>query len=695
MPSQQMAIFAALAMGGIIARASQPIDFSWKLDAGNLALRRHSRLEDANFKEDGPQHIITADWLRERCSSSMCVDTSSLQPLHDPHRIDAVQIEDVQEVESFASESGSRRRNLPRDWARAPMHINALRITFSDNTTSNFGVDYLLREIEDHGPAPMQGMKVQFPPIATWDSTLITPPVFSYEHLKSSYVDDLTRQLISVGIALIDDVPRTENFCTDFGSQLSTVRETEWGRVFNVKTVPDQQQDSVKKDLAYTSFSIGMHTDNPYRDPMPDIQILHQIDGCTCPQGGPPCDTCATQNLFSDGFAVAAKLYEEDHEAFDLLSTINVRWENNGGDGKAMVMAFKPTIEVDYTRMVDGKCRPSRGFNASSDAGQPKKQQYQHIGRNLSNSSDIIDCITAIRHSAKSGGYAPLLAPEIASKFYSARRKFSAMLAAEENLIRVYLEPGQLVIFNNKRVLHSRSEVISDRPRWLQGCYLNLDGLYYKLTKSQFSDPLPKYTALENATKSDFEAMGQQYTQYVDNVVVETLFKMMEQQIGKRLGQPVDLFQHNIQTASRAYRAGEDVDVIVMSLFHDITETIVAKNHGGAAAGFLEPYLSPKVIWMLRHHEVFQGYYYFHYFGANRDERERFSDSEHYDDLVRWCQVYDQASFDPNYPELPQKFFVPMVREVFSRQAFWWDPSHPARMAVTGAKEQGATTAHS
>ena len=90
---------------------------------------------------------------------------------------------------------------------------------------------------------------------------------------------------------------------------------------------------------------------------------------------------------------------------------------------------------------------------------------------------------------------------------------------------------------------------------------------------------------------------------------------------------------------------------------------------------------------MLRTHEIFQGYYYYHHVGGNRDEREKFKSHEHYEDLIRWCALYDQKSFDPEYPNLPLAFFIPLVEKVLlERPAFWWDKDHPARATVTGNK---------
>ena len=112
-----------------------------------------------------------------------------------------------------------------------------------------------------------------------------------------------------------------------------------------------------------------------------------------------------------------------------------------------------------------------------------------------------------------------------------------------------------------------------------------------------------------------------------------------------------------------------------MSLLHDMTETTATKNHGGVAAAFMEPYLSPKVTWMLQKHEIFQGHYYFHYYGQDRNVREKlYKDHEYYEDLVDWCEKYDQRSFDPSYPSFPLTYFKKYIDEVFSRKPYWQDP---------------------
>jgi len=90
-------------------------------------------------------------------------------------------------------------------------------------------------------------------------------------------------------------------------------------------------------------------------------------------------------------------------------------------------------------------------------------------------------------------------------------------------------------------------------------------------------------------------------------------------------------------------RAGEDAETVVVSLLHDVFETTVAKNHGELAAALLAPWVSPKSQWMLAHHEVFQGYYYYGHFGGNPELRQMFTNSPFFNATVEWCAKYDQA----------------------------------------------------
>ena len=129
----------------------------------------------------------------------------------------------------------------------------------------------------------------------------------------------------------------------------------------------------------------------------------------------------------------------------------------------------------------------------------------------------------------------------------------------------------------------------------------------------------------------------------------------------------VDRYEHCLQTASRAYRDGRDEEYVVCALLHDIGDILAPANHADFAATLLEPYISEKNYWILKHHGIFQGYYFFHFLGLDRHMRDKFKDSEHWKDCVEFCAKYDQNSFDPEYESLPIETFMPMLKNVLSQ----------------------------
>ena len=130
-------------------------------------------------------------------------------------------------------------------------------------------------------------------------------------------------------------------------------------------------------------------------------------------------------------------------------------------------------------------------------------------------------------------------------------------------------------------------------------------------------------------------------------------------------GFPVDRLTHCLQTATRAHRDGKPDDYVVMALLHDIGDTLGAYNHADIAAAIMEPFLSEELFWIVKHHAIFQGYNFFHFLGLDRDMRDKFKDSPHFDATVEFIDKYDCPAFDPDYDSLPLEFFEPMVLKFF------------------------------
>jgi len=135
-------------------------------------------------------------------------------------------------------------------------------------------------------------------------------------------------------------------------------------------------------------------------------------------------------------------------------------------------------------------------------------------------------------------------------------------------------------------------------------------------------------------------------------------------------GYKIDRYQHSLQTATRAFRDGADEETVVAALLHDIGDTLAPDNHSQLAAAMLRPYVSDKTYWVVQHHGIFQGYYYFHQVGLDRDERERFRGHPFFEDCVTFCERWDQTSFDPDYDTMPIEAFEPTLRRVLTREPF-------------------------
>ena len=174
------------------------------------------------------------------------------------------------------------------------------------------------------------------------------------------------------------------------------------------------------------------------------------------------------------------------------------------------------------------------------------------------------------------------------------------------------------------------------------------------------------FTRMDEGTAEDWQAIGRQFAPFAGQLSdrVLTHLKLLDGDYG---GFPIDRLQHSLQTATRAHRGGESEPYVVMALLHDIGDTLGSFNHPDIAAAIVKPFVDEKSHWMCEHHGIFQGYYFFHYLGLDRDLREQYRGHEHFEATAHFCEQYDQSSFDPAFDSAPLDFFEPMVRRVLSR----------------------------
>lgn len=132
-------------------------------------------------------------------------------------------------------------------------------------------------------------------------------------------------------------------------------------------------------------------------------------------------------------------------------------------------------------------------------------------------------------------------------------------------------------------------------------------------------------------------------------------------------GFAVDRLEHSLQSATLAHRAGKDEEYVVCALLHDIGDTLGTFNHAEIGAAILKPFVSEDNHWMLEHHGIFQGYYFFHHIGLDRDMRDEYRGHQAFEHTAQFCHLFDQNAFDPDYDTMPLEAFEPMVQRVMER----------------------------
>jgi predicted HD phosphohydrolase len=127
-------------------------------------------------------------------------------------------------------------------------------------------------------------------------------------------------------------------------------------------------------------------------------------------------------------------------------------------------------------------------------------------------------------------------------------------------------------------------------------------------------------------------------------------------------GFPVTRLEHSLQTATRAQRDGRDEEYVLCALLHDIGDMLSPFNHPAVAAAVVQPFVSEANHWMVAHHGIFQGYYFWHHIGLDRETREEYRTSQYFEYTEEFCAKYDSPAFDIEYKSEPLEHFAPLVR---------------------------------
>ena len=346
------------------------------------------------FENQGSKKEIHPFWLRERVNGDSFVDKKTQQRLFDPTKLK----EDI-EIDNL---------NLSKDF---------LEVTFNDGAYIKLAIQNILKEFFNIN-------EVKYIDKVEWDSSLNN---FNNFEFKENFFEEkeMYEALVSFyryGFVIFKKVPTKNNFIVNFANSIGSIRRTNFGEFFNVKSKPNPN------DLAYTSMGLAPHTDNPYRNPVPCIQMLHCIEN----------EVSGGLSTLVDGFTVTQKLKKDFPDFYKVLSEIKVRFQ----------FIDQSVVLEDWAEMIK-----------LDENGNFKQVRF----------SPRLD-------------FVPLIDKEKLEIYYSARKKISELYNSNQYKIKFKLSQGDLLMMDNYRLLHGRTSYdANEGNRFLQGCYIDYDSTEGKL----------------------------------------------------------------------------------------------------------------------------------------------------------------------------------------------------------------------
>lgn len=177
--------------------------------------------------------------------------------------------------------------------------------------------------------------------------------------------------------------------------------------------------------------------------------------------------------------------------------------------------------------------------------------------------------------------------------------------------------------------------------------------------------PRAKFQTMCDGTQEDWSIINRAMKPFIAELPDRVLghLRLLHGDCG---GFAVDRLEHCLQTATRAFRDGRDEEYVVCALLHDMGDVLGPRNHADIAAAIVKPFVSEQNHWMVEKHAIFQGYYFFHYLGLDRNMRDKFREHPWYDYVEEFCREYDGPAFSPTYRSMALEEFEPMVRRVFT-----------------------------
>ena len=346
------------------------------------------------FNHNSQKIEVHPIWLRERVNGKEHLDEKTNQRLFDSSFLENIEIKN------------------------AIINKNILELTFNDGVNSKFQVTKLASELLDSENL-LNTLK-----IIKWDSSLKKKPSYTYKYgfFESKEMYNLLKSFYQYGFVIVKNLPTENNFIVDFANSIGSIRTTNFGEYFNVKSIPNPN------DLAYTSLALSPHTDNPYRKPVPCIQLLHCIEN----------EVSGGFSTLVDGFKVSSYLKKLNPALFEILTKVKVKFKFT--DKNTVLENDGQLIELD------------------------EKNNLKQV-----------------RFSTRLD-YVPILEKNKLDIYYKARKEISNLYNSKKFRIEFKLMPGDLLMMDNHRLLHGRTTYdANEGKRFLQGCYIDYDSSEGKL----------------------------------------------------------------------------------------------------------------------------------------------------------------------------------------------------------------------
>ena len=249
--------------------------------------------------------------------------------------------------------------------------------------------------------------------IQIWDKKDIGEEIYTdfQNTITNDGFKEFLEKLYKFGFVVIQNCKTEMSSVEKIANKIGYVRESIFGGLWSFESNNDMA------DSAYTQDELRPHTDSTYSNDAPGLQLL------LC------CHYEATggESIMVDGFKIAEKIYKENRDLYTLLSEIEVTGQYIG-DG-VFLEAKRPIFKL----------------NSNKELVQVSFNNYDRAAFRMDDEKTL--------------------------KFYDAIREFDLIANNREYQWRHILKPGELLIFNNWRILHGRGSFKGDRK--MSGCYIN------------------------------------------------------------------------------------------------------------------------------------------------------------------------------------------------------------------------------